>query len=111
MINIPPNASLNARYSEKTDFKRHQDAINVILLARHVLIAKTIIAPNAHPDIYKILLLKLRILKHVPKIAQQENIKKMDCVCNVIEHALHVLEAKIMNVNNVQMDFYKTKLQ
>ena len=84
MINIPPNASLNAQYSEKTDFKRHQGAINVILLARHALIVKKIIAQNARPDIYKMKILKLRILKNVSEIAQQENTNMKDLVRNVI---------------------------
>ena len=35
----------------------------------------------------------------------------MNSVSTAIEHALHVLEAKITTVINVQMDFYKTKLQ
>lgn len=107
MINIPPNASLNAQYSEKTDFKRHHGAINVILLARHALKVKTIIAQNAHPDTYKMKILKLRILNNVSEIAQQENIEMVYCVNNVIEHAQ---VPNIMNVINVQMDLNKIQL-
>ena len=95
----------------KTDFKRHQDAFSVMLLVRHVLIAKTIIARNAHPNIIKMNILKLRILKNVSRIAQKGNIYKIDRVSYVIEHVLHALVAKIINAINVQMDFYKIKLQ
>ena len=52
MISILPIASLNAQNLVKAGFKRIQDAINVMLLARHVMILKTIIALNVEVDIF-----------------------------------------------------------
>ena len=44
------------------------------------------------------------------RTAQQEVINKMDRVSNAIEHVVHAVVAKIMNVISVQMDLYKMKL-
>lgn len=91
-------------------FKRHQDAINVIKLVKHVLMFIAIAVMNVQMDLFKLKLVELMNLRIVYNLALKKLMRAMDFVSSVIAHASHALVAKIMIVINAQLVFYKTKL-
>ena len=95
----------------KNGFKRIQGAINVMLLAKHVLIFIVIVVSNVQIVLCKLKRVELMNLRIVYNLALMELMKVTDFVGSVTKHVSHALGSKITIVTNARLGFCKTKLQ
>ena len=73
----------------KDGFKRIQDAINVMLLARHAPMLVVIVVSNVQIVLCKLKLVELMNLRIVYNLALMELMKVMDFVGYVTKHVSH----------------------